>query len=245
MMNIVETQFVEDIIVPILAVPENDQNKFRFLGSGFFIDQNGYLVTCRHVAFSLQESENLFVYQLGKGQQLKLEIVRSSEKYDICLCKSEPPGIEKFWEFFDEPYTTIGSNVEVYGYIYEPLGPNEIPFRQRYVKGYITGLSRDSNFPDSFELNFPVLFGMSGSPLVCHFSFEGESIARTGIIGCVYASRESGIVKHTVVKSDDYEERVSKITELGMAYKIQALFPLFSGLDIDICVTTEKKINLS
>ena len=100
-------------------------------------------------------------------------------------------------------------------------------FRQRYLKGYVTGISRDENFPDSFELSFPVLFRMSGSPLVCHISFEGEEGARTGIIGCVYGSRESAIVRHTVVKEDNYEERVSKITELGMAYKIQPVFSLW------------------
>ena len=73
--------------------------------------------------------------------------------------------------------------------------------------------------------------------------FEGEERARTGIIGCAYGSRESEIVRHIVVKEDNYEERVSKIYELGMAYKIQPLFSLFSGFDLDIYVTTEKQLN--
>ena len=237
-----DTQFVEDIIVPIISIPDNDPDSFRFLGSGFIIDQKGHLVTCKHVVEAIGENETLFAYQFGTGSYLRLEIVRHSEKYDISLCKSDLPGIKQFWEFFDESYITIGSNVEVYGYVHEPVGPDDIPFRQRYLKGHITGISRDEQFPDSFELNFPVLFGMSGSPLVCHISFEGENKSRTGIIGCAYASRESEIVKHTVVKEDDYEERVSKISELGMAYSIQPLFSLFSGLDLDIYVTTEKQL---
>lgn len=240
-----ETQFLEDIIVPILAIPEIDRNKFRFLGSGFFIDKNGYFVTCRHVTNSIREGENLYIYQLGRRQQLRLEVVRNSQKYDLSLCKSEPPGVKDFLSFFDESYTNIGSDVEVYGYVYEPTGPNEVPFRQRYLKGYITGLPRDGYYNDSFELNFPVLFGMSGSPLMCHLSFEGENVLQGGIIGCAYGSRESKIVKHAVVKSEDYEEHVSKIIELGMAYKVQALFSLFAGINLDIFVTTDKKMKLS
>ncbi len=238
-----DTQFVEDVIVPILAVPEDKPDSFRFLGTGFIIDQKGHLVTCRHVIEPIGENENLVVYQFGTNKYLNLEILKASKEYDICLCKSDPSGINQFWVFFDESYVTIGTNVEVYGYAFEPVGQNQIPFRQRYLKGYITGISRDERFPDSFELNFPVLSGMSGSWLVCHIPFEGEEGARTGIIGCAYGSRESEIVRHTVVKEDNYEERVSKIYELGMAYKIQPLFSLFSGFDLNIYVTTEKQLN--
>lgn len=101
----------------------------------------------------------------------------------------------------------------------------------------------DDNHPESFELSFPVLIGMSGSPLVCHIPFEGEDRLRTGIIGCAYGSKETEIVKHTIIQEDNFEERVSKIYELGMAYKIQPLFSLFSGFDLDIYVTTEKQLD--
>ena len=238
--KLTDTQFVEDVIVPVIAIPEDDPDSFRFLGTGFFIDKKGHLVTCRHVVEDIGENENLFAYQFSTDQYFKLDILRSSPKYDISLCKSDSPMLKQFWVFFDESFIDMGSNVEVYGYAYEPVGSNDIPFRQRYLKGYITGFSREDSYPDSYELSFPVLAGMSGSPLVCHIPFEGEDRPRTGIIGCVYGSRESEIVRHTVVKEDNYEERVSKVYELGMAYKIQSLFSLFSGFDLDIYVTTKK-----
>ena len=130
------------------------------------------------------------------------------------------------WHFIDETYMTLGCDIELYGYLHEPIGDSEVPFRQRYFKGHITGISRQKNFPDSFELNIPVLFGMSGSPLVCHLPIEGGAERKTCIAGIVYGSRESEVVHHTVIETKNYSERVSKIVELGLSHTPKAIFSL-------------------
>jgi len=237
--------YVEDIIVPIISVPKNNDKVFKFLGSGFFIDRDGYLLTCRHVTDSLGKDEKLFAYQFGgKKRELELNIVKSSSKYDICLCQSSCPDIDVFWPFTDETFINLGSDVEVYSYVYEPIGADELPFRQRYMKGHVSGLSREKSYPDSFELSFPILFGMSGSPLVAHFPIQGETKRKTCIAGIVYGSRESQVVHHTIVESDDFEERVSKIVELGLSYQPSAIFSLLreTGIDFDIDVFSEKNL---
>lgn len=77
--------------------------------------------------------------------------------------------------------------------------------------------------------------------MVCHLNFEGEDKHQTFIAGCTYGSRESEIVHHKIIENDDFEERISKITELGLAYKPQALLSLFEGIDVDIQVLAEKQ----
>jgi hypothetical protein len=234
--------YVEDCIVPIISVPQADDTKFRFLGSGFYIGNEGYLLTCNHVIDSARKDENLFTYQLGKKRTLELTVIRKSGKYDISLCKSLSPDIQKPWHFIDETYITLGSDIEVYGYLHEPLGDNKLPFTQRYLKGYITSISRQKEFPDSFELSIPVLFGMSGSPLVCHFPVEGETQRRTCIAGMIYGCRESQVVRHTVIEAESYNERVSKIVELGLSYKPKIIFSLLgeTTIDFDIDIVTDK-----
>ena len=91
------------------------------------------------------------------------------------------------------------------------------------MKGHITGLSRDANCPDSYELSFPVLSGMSGAPLIRHFPVEGQSKMKTGIVGFAYGSRESEIVKHTKNVSQDFEEVVARIQELGPCIQSRGL----------------------
>lgn len=226
--------YIEDVIVPLIAIPKNDSNKFRFLGTGFYIDKKGHLVTCRHVVDELNENERLFAYQLGQKKELELRIITKSDKYDLAICKSSASDILEPWPFFERPFVDIGSDIELYGYLHEPLGPNKLPFRQRYLKGHILGISRDPSYPDSFELNFPILFGMSGSPLVCHLPVEGTNKMQTGIVGCAYGSRESEVVHHKVVSTGNYEERVSKIVELGLVYMPKAVFSIFENSDIEI-----------
>ena len=234
--------YVEDCIVPIISVPHAYDTKFRFLGSGFYIGNEGYLLTCKHVIDSAAKDESLFTYQLGKKRTLELTVIRNSGRYDISLCRSLSPGIQSPWHFIDETYITLGSDIEVYGYLHEPLGDNELPFRQRYLKGYITGISRQEEFPDSFELNIPVLFGMSGSPLVCHLPIEGGTQRRTCIAGIVYGCREAEVVHHTVIETECCNERVSKIVELGLSYTPKAIFSLLgeTTVDFDIEVVTER-----
>lgn len=67
-----EPQFVEDVIVPIISIPDNDPDSFRFLGSGFIIDQKGHLVTCKHVIEAKAENEKLFAYQYSTNKYLKI-----------------------------------------------------------------------------------------------------------------------------------------------------------------------------
>ena len=154
------------------------------------------------------------------------------------MCKSSPSGIETPWPFVDRPYVDIGINIEAYGYVHEPFGPDGLPFRQRYMKGHISGIPRDPNFSDSFELSFPILFGMSGSPLICHLPIEGDNKRQTGIIGCNYGSRESEIVQHSVVSTENHEERISRIVELGLSYAPNAIFSIFDNSDIEINLYT-------
>lgn len=231
-----EVLYVEDVIVPLIVIPKNDESKCRFIGSGSYVDENGHLVTCRHVIDEFDVDGKLCAYQLGKRRELELRIVAKSDKYDLALCKSLPPGIKvkKLWPIIDEPFVNIGNDVEVYGYVHEPLGPDELPFRQRYMKGHITGIPKDINYPDSFELNFPILFGMSGSPLVYHVPIKGTSKKQTCIVGCAYGTRESEVVQHSIISSENKEERVSRIVELGLAYKPKAILSIFEGSDISI-----------
>jgi len=165
---------------------------------------------------------------------MPLKIVDRSARYDLAVCKSDDPGISDPWPFVLQPFVRLGDDVEIYAYCNEPVGCDQLPFRPRYMKGHITGLSRDANCPDSYELSFPVLSGMSGAPLIRHFPVEGQSKMKTGIVGFAYGSRESEIVKHTKNVSQDFEERVSRIQELGLAYKAEVFAHILDGTGVTV-----------
>jgi hypothetical protein len=226
--------YVEDVIVPLISIPKDRENLFIFRGSGFYIDSTGFLITCRHVVDQVTDIEYLAAYQTGKKRTMPLKIVDTSARYDLAVCKSDDPGISDPWPFVLQPFVRLGDDVEIYAYCNEPVGYDQLPFRPRYMKGHITGFSRDANCPDSYELSFPVLSGMSGAPLIRHFPVEGQSKRRTGIVGFAYGSRESEIVKHTKSVSLDFEERVSRIQELGLAYKAEVFAQILDGTGVTV-----------
>ncbi|MFX0201592.1 MAG: serine protease [Candidatus Hodarchaeota archaeon] len=225
--------YVEDVIVPIYITPKSDETKMCFVGTGFYVDKSGHFVTCRHVADNLDENHRLFAYQIGKRQDLELTILKRSNKYDLALCKSSPPRLGETFPMVTEQYIQFTSDIELVGYCHEPqLLPKRAPFRQRFMKGNITGIPLEPGYPDSFELSFPILFGMSGSPLICRIGLS----QRAFIAGCAYGNKEAEIVRHIVTIEENekgrVEERVSRIVELGLAYKPSAIFLLLQGSDI-------------
>jgi len=227
--------YVEDVIVPIYITPKSDETKMRFVGTGFYVDKSGHFVTCRHVADNLDENHRLFAYQIGKRKDLELTILERSNKYDLALCKSSPPGLGETFPMVTEQYIQLTSDVELVGYCHEPqLLPERAPFRQRFMRGHITGIPLEPEYPDSFELNFPILFGMSGSPLLTRIGLS----ERAFIGGCAYDNKKAEIVRHIVTIEENekgrIEERVSRIVELGLAYKPTAIFSLLQGFGIEM-----------
>ncbi len=226
--------YVEDVIVPIISIPDKDQSKFAFLGTGFYLDTTGYFITCKHVVEAIQEDCQLNIYQLGTKRTLKFDILSIHDKFDLALCKSKSPGQFNPWPIVNEEYVKVGVDIETYGYWHEPVGVDEIPFNTRYMKGYITGKTRSFPYNDSFELSFPVLFGISGSPLIYHSPVEGESRTKPCIAGCVYGSREAKVVKHSQEIDSSHTVETARITELGLAYVPDVLIEFISDYDIDI-----------
>ncbi|MFX0195730.1 MAG: serine protease [Candidatus Hodarchaeota archaeon] len=235
--------YVEDVIVPIYITPKNDKTKMRFVGTGFYVDKRGHLITCRHVADNLDDNHWLFAYQIGKRKDLGLKVLKKSDRYDLAFCKSSPPGIGETFPMVTEQYIEFTSDVELVGYCHEPrLLPKSAPFRQRFMKGNITGIPLEPGYPDSFELSFPILFGMSGSPLICRIGLS----ERAFIVGCAYGSKEARIVKHslTIERNTEgrHEQEISRIVELGLAYNPSAIFSLLkgSGTKMEVLGNAEK-----
>ena len=128
-----------------------------------------------------------------------------------------------------DPFVALGTDVMAFGYAHEPNGPDQLTFNRRVLKGYVAGLPRPPH-PDAFELSFPSLFGMSGSPLIL-YGGEGEAEKRPAIAGVMFGNREARISRHSVIISKEealgrcetVEERIARILELGLAYKAAVL----------------------
>jgi len=240
----VDLDYLEYHIVPVVATPKNNEEVFRFLGTGFFIGTEGHLVTCAHVVNEVSSDESLHCFQIGKKRWIPLEIFRKMSDHDLALCIGAPPETNVEMPLIAEPFIQLGIDINVFGYMHEPKGVGKISFVRRVMRGYITNIPESIEYPDSYELSFPALFGSSGAPVLHRFDVEGDPDSKLGVVGCLYGSRESSVVRHSkvVLESSGVNgvkretEVTSRIVELGLAYNIKALNMLFkeSGLSITL-----------
>jgi len=239
--------YVDYYVVPIIAVPKDEQEKFRFLGTGFFVGDKGHLVTCAHVVKQITPNESLHCYQIGRKREITLEVIKVMTDYDLALCLGDRPQTKIEIPIVSEPFVHMGSDIDTFGYLHEPRGQAHLPFTRRIMKGHIVSIPDSSDYPDSYELSFPALFGFSGAPLLYSFNIQGKTESKLGIAGCIYGSRETGIVKHSELVHEVLShgmieretETISRIVELGLAYTPKALFKLFHESDIKITVYSE------
>jgi len=243
----VELDYLEYHVVPVVAKPKNNENVFRFLGTGFFVGSGGHLVTCAHIVNEVSSNESLYCFQIGKTRWIKLEIFRKMADHDLALCIGAGPETSVQMPLITEPFIQLGTDINVFGYVHEPKGPGKIPFIRRVMRGYITSIPESAEYPDSYELSFPALFGSSGAPVLHRFDVEGETDSKLGVVGCLYGTRESSVVRHSQIVLESSRvngveretEVTARIVELGLAYNVRALNMLFKESELSLPVYGE------
>jgi serine protease Do len=122
-------------------------------GSGFFVSQEGYLLTNQHVVGNAK-----FVkVKLPTGRELVGEVVRLDRIRDVALIKTEPSGVPPMALRSNEP--NIGEEVYVLG---SPLGDR---FNTTLTRGILSGYR---TFDDKryLQSDVAILPGNSGGPLM-------------------------------------------------------------------------------
>lgn len=127
-------------------------------GSGFFISNDGYIITNLHV---VGNSENIEVL-LNDGRQLDAQLIRQSVKHDLALIKvdvSEQICLKLDQKDDIDITHYIGENIFVIG------TPNNIQLGQSVSRGVVSGYR---NYQDAkyYQTDASINGGNSGGPLM-------------------------------------------------------------------------------
>lgn len=121
------------------------------IGSGFFIEKDGIILTCCHV---VDESIKLEITLPHKGKKrYNAYILSICPDYDLAIIKTDYKN-EEYLELADSDHVSQGENVKAIGY---PLGQDKLKMSKGIISGY-----QDSLFQTDSAIN-P---GNSGGPLV-------------------------------------------------------------------------------
>lgn len=229
-----------DYVFPICELyPNEANNKFKirhFHGSGFFIGTEGYFLSAKHLInnedFKTADSKTVFGAILQDVQDNRLNrftknIMQIEEhpEYDVVIGKIDhtPPGF-----FSSDNQDAYGwEDVHCFGYP-ENLNKNHeqlYTFGSQFLKGYIMRrVSQDDipllNIPPSYELNFPIPKGVSGSPI-----FRIGQVK--SLLGIALSSHDSVLARYestdVVNGNEKYSEKIVQVTQLGIAARVHEI----------------------
>ena len=170
------------------------------LGSGFIIDQTGYIVTNNHV---VKDADEVFVV-LNDDTELEAKIIGVDDKTDLAVLKVEPKTPLTAVPFGDSDGARVGDWVIAIG---NPLG-----FGGTVTAGIVSARGRDINsgpYDNYIQTDAPINKGNSGGPL---FNMDGEVI---GINTAIYSPNGGSIGIGFSVPSNLAKNVISQLREFG------------------------------
>nr|WP_256489566.1 trypsin-like peptidase domain-containing protein [Pleionea sp. CnH1-48] len=179
---------VKDSVVVITARFDSEyQDSGTSFGSGFVIDDDGYILTNRHVVYQTYygrqgDKQATFIrVKLGNGKEYDAEVVGADIGTDLALLKIDAPKLKEV-KVADIDEVKVGAWVVAFG---APLG-----LEKTITAGIVSAKNRSlpgaEQYVPFLQTDAAINFGNSGGPL---FNVDGEVI---GINSRIKSARGSG-----------------------------------------------------
>jgi len=180
--------------------PRRQQRRATSLGSGFIIDERGYVVTNNHV---IQDADEINVV-LHDDTRLEAKVVGRDPKTDIAILKVEPEGKLTAVHFGDSDKMRIGDWLVAIG---NPFG-----FGGTVTTGIISARGRDINagpYDDFLQTDAPINRGNSGGPM---FNLDGEVI---GIATAIFSPSGGSVGIGFAIPANSAQPVIRQLLEHG------------------------------
>lgn len=186
--------------------PYKNSSTGKSIGTGFFINDKGYILTCSHV---VEHAKKIFIQIPNYGKdKIEVEIVGLCPDLDLALLKTINYKNKDFYELHnkDEVYNIKpGGDVYAIGF---PLGQDNI----KYTKGIISGRQHTL-----IQTDTPINPGNSGGPLLLDGKVIG--INTSGILFANNVGYATPISYYYLIKDLLKNKKMIKRPFLGLSYQ--------------------------
>ncbi len=188
----------------------------RAMGSGFFIEADGYLVTNNHVV----EDATSIKVQLPDGREFDAEIIGSDAPTDVALLKVDGVTDMPTVAFGDDRHLRVGDWVVAVG---NPFG-----LGGTVTAGIVSSIERDIGmgpYTDYIQIDAPINQGNSGGPT---FDLSGRVI---GMNSAIFSPSGGSVGIGFAIPSTTVQQVVAQLKESGsvargwLGVQIQNLTP--------------------
>ena len=178
----------------------SEQGRMKGAGSGFVVDEAGYIVTNNHV---IADADTVSV-RLHDDRQFNAEVVGTDEKTDLALLKIDADGLPAT-SFGDSDGTRVGEWVVAIG---NPFGLGGTA-----TAGIISARGRDIRsgpYDDFLQIDAPINRGNSGGPV---FNTRGEVV---GVNTAIYSPNGGSVGIGFAIPSNQVQDIVEELRNDGM-----------------------------
>ncbi len=143
---------------------DNGVRRMEAQGSGFFIDEDGHIVTNNHVV----EDADIVKVRLANGDEVDAEVIGTDPLTDLAVLKVEPRKEQAFVDFADDVNLRVGDWVVAVG---NPFGLGGTVTSG--IVSAIGGQNRANQYVDFLQIDAPINRGNSGGPT---FDLKGRVV---------------------------------------------------------------------
>jgi serine protease Do len=193
----------------------------RSLGSGFFIDAEGHIVTNHHVVDGATE----ITVSMQSGDELKAKVIGSDQNTDLAVIKVERKEPFPFVKFADDAKPKVGDWVVAVG---NPFGLGGTA-----TAGIISAMGREgtNSYVDFIQTDASINRGNSGGPT---FDLNGNVI---GVNSMILSPTGGNVGIGLAIPADTAEQIIRQLIENGKITR-GWLGVLISDLTEDLAMAT-------
>ncbi|MBX3009793.1 MAG: trypsin-like peptidase domain-containing protein [Melioribacteraceae bacterium] len=172
--NLIIKEFLSKEELEAKAPKESKGDNWKGNGSGFFINENGYIATNYHV---IQDANDIQIEYFQKGTKhiYKAKVIVSDKQNDLAIIKIDDPNFKKLNKIpyvFSTNIKDVGTSVFALGYPIANVMGEEVKFTDGKISSK-TGIQGDVTV---YQISAPIQPGNSGGPL---FDEKGNLVGIT------------------------------------------------------------------
>lgn len=203
----------------------------RFLGSGFWVDNQGHFLTCGHVLQELKPGQCPAIGQpFGEAKDRYIRVVESTIHPTLDMAVGTAKRFSPSQFLPPHPIDIIpGLDVTAFGFTEWGKSDGSLNIDVRYLKGHVSRTSTEpSGLPTPYvvEVSFGCPSGFSGTPLLADFK----------VVGMLYGNVESKLQGYSLTEARDgenlYRETAYRIYEYGLCHRISDLVEFLASCEI-------------
>lgn len=229
-----------------LFLVDGSNQPSAFIGSAFPVAPDGGLLTCRHVVdVPIPEGNTIAVFdpaisgfaRISQPPVLPVDLDVDMAYLPNAFGRSKA----EFFPIISPSQLKIGEDVYSFGYF--SIGGSLVNVEQGYFGGKIVNFFRHEQGTDqaSLTLPFPILEGMSGSPVLTYHN--GPKL-----VGLAIGNRSSRILASEILEYKDdqkeFKETVNRIIEFGVAYHPAAIVQFLSVAGAKDFVVSDQRVEV-